>query len=173
MNLTDNDFVLFGLPERFVLDRADVDARWRQLQASVHPDRFAAEGAAAQRVAMQWAMRVNEAHRRLRDPLPRASYLCELRGAPIDAQRNTAMPAAFLAQQMAWREALDDAQGDAAALGALDAQVCAAEDALWAEVGRALDEQGRPADAAQRVRALMFIRKFRCDLADRLAAMHE
>ena len=100
MNLADNDFVLFGLPERFALDRDELDARWRQLQGTVHPDRFAAEGAAAQRAAMQWAMRVNEAYRRLREPLTRATYLCELRGAPIDAQRNTTMPAAFLAQQM-------------------------------------------------------------------------
>ncbi|MDH4061074.1 MAG: co-chaperone HscB, partial [Aquincola sp.] len=47
MNLADNDFTLFGLPERFALDRADLDARWRELQSSVHPDRFAGEGAAA------------------------------------------------------------------------------------------------------------------------------
>lgn len=173
MNLSDNDFVLFGLPELFVIDRAALDARWRQLQASVHPDRFVGEGAAAQRVAMQWAMRVNEAHRRLREPLSRASYLCELRGAPIDAQRNTAMPPSFLAQQMGWREALDEARDDAAALAALDAEVSAAEQALWGEVGHALDEAQRPADAAERVRALMFIHKFRRDLADCLAALHE
>ena len=173
MNLGDNDFALFGLPERFALDRAGLDARWRQLQASVHPDKFAAEGAAAQRVAMQWAMRVNEAYRRLREPLSRASYLCELRGTPIDVQRNTAMPPAFLAQQMGWRETLDDVSDDPAALAALDAEVQSTEAALWSEVGRALDEADRPADAAQRVRALMFIHKFRRDLADRLAALHD
>ncbi|WP_163768973.1 Fe-S protein assembly co-chaperone HscB, partial [Providencia stuartii] len=77
--------------------------------AEVHPDRFASEGAAAQRVAMQWAMRVNEGYQRLKDPLKRAAYLCELRGAPVQAENNTAMPPAFLMQQMAWREALDDA----------------------------------------------------------------
>jgi molecular chaperone HscB len=37
----------------------------------VHPDRFAAQGAAAQRVAMQWSVRVNEAYQRLKDPLQR------------------------------------------------------------------------------------------------------
>ena len=112
MNLTDNDFVLFGLPERFALDRNELDARWRKLQASAHPDRFASDGAAAQRVAMQWSVRINEAYRRLREPLSRAAYLCELRGAPIEAHSNTAMPADFLMQQMAWREGLDDAQGE-------------------------------------------------------------
>ena len=99
MKITDDDFSLFGLPQRHALDRADLDVRWRDLQARVHPDRFASEGAAAQRLAMQWAVRVNQAYQRLKDPLSRAAYLCELRGVLIDAERNTAMPAAFLMQQ--------------------------------------------------------------------------
>jgi molecular chaperone HscB len=61
MKLTDDDFSLFGLPPRQLLDRAALDARRRDLQAATHPDRFAADGAAAQRVAMQWSVRVNEA----------------------------------------------------------------------------------------------------------------
>jgi molecular chaperone HscB len=171
MNLSDNDFVLFGLPERQALDRADLDTRWRKLQASVHPDRFAAEGAAAQRVAMQWAVRVNEAYRRLREPLSRAAYLCELRGSPIDAQRNTAMPAAFLMQQMGWRESLEEAGDDADALGALDAEVRQAELDLLSELTRLLDEEAASELAAARVRALMFIQKFRRDLSERLEAI--
>ena len=100
MNLSDDDFTLFGLAPRFALDRAALDDCWRALQARVHPDRFVGEGAAAQRIAMQWAVRVNEAYQRLRDPLKRGAYLCELRGAPIQAENNTAMPGAFLMQQM-------------------------------------------------------------------------
>ena len=61
---------------------------------------------------MQWAVRVNEAYQRLKDPLKRAAYLCERRGAPIDAESNTAMPRDFLMQQMAWREALDEARDE-------------------------------------------------------------
>ncbi len=168
MNLQDNDFVLFGLPAHFALDRGDLDARWRKLQASAHPDKFAADGAASQRLAMQWSVRINEAYRRLREPLSRASYLCELRGAPIDAERNTAMPATFLMQQMSWREALDDARGDADALALLDSEVRGTEHDLLAEVARLLDDEAAPAAAAERVRALMFIQKFRRDVADRL-----
>ena len=174
MKLDDNDFVLFNLPERFALDRADLDARWRRLQASAHPDRFAADGAAAQRLAMQWSVRINEAYRRLREPLARAAYLCELRGAPIAAQSNTAMPGDFLMQQMAWREALDEAaDGDDAALGALDAEVRAAEYDLLAQLRTLLDETGAPVLAAERVRALMFIHRFRADLNERLAALKD
>lgn len=166
----DNDFVLFGLPERQALDRAQLDERRRCLQAEVHPDRFAREGAAAQRLALQWAVRVNEAHARLKDPLERAAYLCELRGVPIDAERNTAMPTAFLAQQMQWREALDEA-GDAAAVQALDDAVAHDERAGLARLVRLLDESGDTLAAAAEVRALMFVARFRDDIAHRLEAL--
>jgi molecular chaperone HscB len=170
MTLDDDDFTLFGLPERYALDTAALDARWRALQAEVHPDRFTADGAAAQRVAMQWAVRVNEAYRRLKDPLKRAAYLCERRGVPIDAENNTAMPAGFLVQQMAWREALEDA-GAAAAVEALEADVRRHERERLAELARTLDEAGDAAAAAAQVRALMFVARFRHDVERRLEAL--
>ena len=172
MNLQDNDFVLFGLPERFALDRADLDERWRQLQGSAHPDRFAAEGAAAQRLAMQWSVRINEAYRRLREPLTRAAYLCEQRGAPIAANTNTAMPADFLMQQLTWREGLDEASGDAD-LAALESQVSGAEGDLLMQLKTLLDDEPDAAQAAERVRALMFIERFRSDLHDRIDALQD
>ncbi len=169
MNLGDDDFMLFDLPQRFALDRAALDARWRALQAEVHPDRFAAEGGSAQRLAMQWSVRVNEAYRRLKDPLSRATYLCELRGAPVRAEDNTAMPADFLMQQMAWREALDDAD-DPAAVEALDHAVRSDEKRRFAAVEQALDERVDAAAAAAQVRALMFVARFRQDIRRRIEA---
>jgi molecular chaperone HscB len=170
MRLTDNDFQLFGLLETQAQDGAAIAARWKALQAEVHPDRFAAEGAAAQRVAMQWAMRVNEGYQRLKDPLKRAAYLCEQRGAPVQAENNTAMPTAFLMQQMEWREALDDAN-DESALTALDDDAARAETTALANVQRLLDEAGDAPAAASQVRALMFIQRFRADIDQRLAAL--
>ncbi len=166
MNLQDNDFTLFGLTEQFAQDRAAIDARWKELQRQAHPDRHASQGAAAQRLAMQWSVRINEAYQRLKDPLKRAAYLCELRGAPINAESNTAMPAAFLMEQMAWREALDDA-GSAAQLDALDNQLGAARKATLQRVGQLLDEEGDAVQAAQQVRALMFIERFARDVEAR------
>lgn len=166
MKLDDDDFTLFGLPERHALDRAEVDARWRQLQAEVHPDRFAGDGAAAQRIAMQWAVRVNEAYQRLKDPLKRAAYLCELGGAPIRAESNTAMPAKFLMQQMQWREALEEAATQAA-LDALQAEVAALRGDLLAECAQALDEQVDRQQAVSLVRSLMFIERFASDIDKR------
>lgn len=170
MKLDDDDFTLFGLAPRFGLDVAALDARWRALQAEVHPDRFAAEGGSAQRIAMQWAVRVNEAYRRLKDPLARAAYLCEQRGVAVNAENNTAMPAAFLMQQMAWREALEDAP-DLAAVQALDAEVRARQKDLFHTLATTLDEAGDTAEAVQQVRALMFVARFRRDIERRLEAL--
>ena len=170
MHLADDDFTLFGLPQRFALDRAALDACWRALQAKVHPDRFASEGASAQRLAMQWAVRVNQAYQRLKDPIKRGAYLCELRGVPIQAENNTAMPGAFLMQQMAWREDLDDAR-DAAAVEQLDQAVAVDEAGKLAELGRNLDLLADTAAAVQQVRALMFVARFRADINRRLEAL--
>jgi molecular chaperone HscB len=167
VNLASNDFELFGLPERFAQDRTAIDARWKELQREAHPDKFAAQGHAAQRVAMQWSIRINEAYQRLKDPLKRAAYLCELRGAPIDAENNTAMPADFLVEQMEWREELDEARTQAD-LDVLEGELDRARDETLKRIARLLDEQGNPAAAAQQARALMFIERFGRDVEARM-----
>jgi molecular chaperone HscB len=163
VNLQSNDFELFGLAPQFEQDRSAIDARWKDLQREAHPDRFAAQGAAAQRVAMQWSVRINEAYRRLKDPLKRASYLCEINGAAVNAEDNTAMPAAFLMQQMEWREALDDA-GSAAELDQLSSEVGSARHEVLQECARLLDAVHDYAAAVRQVRALMFIERFASDV---------
>lgn len=170
MKLDDDHFTLFGLPQRMAQERSELDARWRELQASAHPDRFAAQGAASQRVAMQWAVRINEAHACLKDPLARAAYLCELRGAAINAERNTAMPRDFLVQQLQWREALDDAH-TLAQVQAIDADIAASESHLLAQVQGLLDDAQDGPAAAEKVRALMFVQRFRQDIHARLEAL--
>ncbi len=170
MKLSSDDFELFGLPRRYAQEEAELDARWRALQAQVHPDRFAAEGAAAQRVAAQWSVRVNEAYRRLKDPLRRAACLCELAGVPIDAEDNTALPPAFLMQQLEWREALDAASDDAA-VEALAVEVRARRRAGLEELAATIDERSDWHAAAMQVRALMFITRFAEDVDRRLEAL--
>jgi molecular chaperone HscB len=166
VNLQSSDFELFGLPERFAQDRAAIDARWKELQREAHPDKFAAQGTAAQRIALQWSVRINEAYQRLKDPLKRAAYLCELRGAPINAESNTAMPPAFLMQQMEWRESLEDASGEGA-LDELSDELSVARKQAIARLEDLLDVQGDAAAAAQQVRALMFIERFGQDIEAR------
>ena len=163
MNLQSTDFELFDVPARFAQDRAQLDARWKELQREVHPDRFAAQGAAAQRVAMQWSARINEAYQRLKDPQRRAAYLCELNGAPIQAENNTAMPPEFLMQQMELRERLDDAQS-AEALDDITAESRRLGRDMLQKIERQIDDQNDWPAAAQSVRALMFLDKLAADI---------
>lgn len=163
MNLQSDDFELMGLPRQFALDRAQLDARWKELQKQAHPDRFAAEGAVAQRVAMQWSVRINEAYQRLKHPLKRAAYLCELLGAPVRAEDNTAMPAAFLMQQMEWREALDDA-ADEADIDRLEQEVASAKREMLQKCEQLLVSAEGAQKAVQEVRSLMFVERFAQDI---------
>ncbi len=170
MNLQSNDFELFDVPERFAQDGAALQSRWKVLQREAHPDRFAAQGASAQRVAMQWSVRINEAWQRLRDPLRRAAYLCELRGAKVDAQHNTAMPPAFLMQQMEWHERLDEARSPAA-FDDLGRELAAERETLLTQCAQLLDDTPDPAAAAQKVRALMFVERMAEAIEDKRDAI--
>ena len=167
VNLQSDDFQLFGLVQQFAQDRASIDARWKELQREAHPDKFAAQGAAAQRIAMQWSVRINEAYLRLKDPLKRAAYLCELNGAPVNAENNTAMPADFLMQQMQWREGLDDASS-LADVEMINASVNQGRDRTLLKCEHLLDRDHDFQGAVGQVRALMFIQRFAHDVDMRL-----
>ena len=161
LSLQSTDFEIFNLVPAFKLDRAVLDARWKDLQREAHPDRFATADALAQRQAMQWSVRINEAYQRLKDPLKRAAYLCELNGAPIQAENNTAMPAAFLMQQMQWREELEELQSDAdiAGVASFKARLKSAQQGLndsFASIWR--DDSQRP-EAERLVRRMQFLDK--------------
>ena len=163
LSLQANDFELFELPEQFKLDLATLTQRWKALQAQTHPDKFVAADAASKRLAMQWSVRVNEAYQRLRQPISR--------GHPVNAEDNTAMPAAFLMQQMAWREALDDAQGDATSLAQLADETANAKKAWLSEAEAAFDTTADTAQAVGAIRALMFIERFLKDVNQQLDAL--
>jgi molecular chaperone HscB len=174
MNNNDH-FSLFGLTPRFALDPGALESAYRTVQAQVHPDRFATAGPAERRVAGEWAARANEAVRVLRSPSRRAAYLCELHGAPIDSESNTAMPAGFLDQQLEWREALDDARAadDAPALAELERQAAAERGKLIDELTRLLDERADYPAATAAVRRLMFVEKFGAEVGTATVALAE
>ncbi|THU04141.1 Fe-S protein assembly co-chaperone HscB [Lampropedia puyangensis] len=159
MNLQSDDFELLGITQQFQQVPADLTARWKTLQAQVHPDRFASASAAEKRLAMQWSVRVNEAYQRLKNPLTRAIYLCELHGHTIGAEDNTTMPRQFLMQQMEWLEALDDAQtqADVAAIGE---QVESELEATIHATAQAIDHNRQFSAAVEHIRSWMFLSRF-------------
>lgn len=179
MNLSANYFELFGLPVRFTLDRTALDKAYRDLQAQVHPDRFADAGAAEQRVSMQWATRANEAYNVLRNPLSRARYFLELHGVDLATESNTAMPTDFLVEQMEWREAVEEARqgGDHHELETLHQRLRGELDGRYSELAAILDLpealQKNRDNAALEVRKLMFLGKLLQEIDDALAELDE
>ncbi len=161
-----NHFELFQLPQRFAIDPDALDRAYREVQNHAHPDRFAAASGAEKRVAMQWATRANEAYQVLKKPLARAQYLCELNGVDLQVESNTAMPPVFLMQQMAWREALEEAHAakDIGALEGLEGELRGARKTEVAALEQVLDAGDFHA-AAQGVRRMMFIEKFEDEVA--------
>ena len=169
-SLSSNDFELFNIPVKFAQERDVLDARWKQLQREAHPDKFAAQGQSAQRLAMQWSVRINEAYQRLKDPLKRASYLCELHDAPVNAETNTAMSAEFLVKQMAWRESLDEVVS-AESIEEIAREVNTDGRKQLLNLERLIDEAKDFHAAAQQVRGLMFVGRFAADVQARLDAL--
>ncbi|MDO9193248.1 MAG: Fe-S protein assembly co-chaperone HscB [Undibacterium sp.] len=161
-----NHFELFQLPQQFNLDQAQLDTAFREVQSRVHPDRFVQASDAEKRVAMQWSTRANEAYQTLKKPLKRATYLCELQGVDLQTESNTSMPAAFLMQQMEWREAFDDAKQlkNFAAMLKLETELRQELKSHLSKIGTTLDN-GDFIMAAQQIRACMFLEKFMADIA--------
>jgi len=132
----------------------------------VHPDRFAHAGDAERRASLQWTTRVNEAYRALRNPVQRASHFLSLHGVDVAFETNTAMPEAFLMQQMELRESLEDAVAtkNLAALASLQSKLEADQRALEKQIAAAIDEKQDYPRAAGLVRELQFLDKLEAEI---------
>ncbi len=161
LDIKQNHFTLFGLPEGFRLPLEELDRAYRKLAAEVHPDRFTHAPENERRLSMQWAMHVNEAYQTLKKPLKRAGYLLSLHGIDPAIETNTSMPHDFLVEQMEWRESLEEANEghDAAALAGLETKLHTQMQALYAVAEGQLDAQHDYPAAAGTFRKLMFLDK--------------
>ena len=175
MDFNADYFTLFGLPRVFNLDGSVLDARYRELQANVHPDRFADASDADRRLSMQWATRANEAYQALKKPLARAQYLLHLADHDLGAENNTSMPVDFLMEQMEWREAAHEARqaGRVEELEDLHFRLRDVVAERYAELGRLFDEAGDYAAAADLTRRLMFLEKLQHDIDEALVALED
>ncbi|NHZ69734.1 MAG: Fe-S protein assembly co-chaperone HscB [Thermotogales bacterium] len=176
--LTQNYFELFSLPQQYVLERAELDARYRKLQSSAHPDRYASASDQERRISMQQATHINEAYQVLKDPLRRGRYLLELRGHVIEDQQSTHQDPEFLMQQIELREALGEIRGQDDPLQALDRlarEIQAQYQALESELAQALDAGGETEQAVTLVLKMQYfmrlqneVQELEADLEDEL-----
>ena len=112
---------------------------------------------------MEMTVRVNEAHRTLKSPVQRAAYLLGLNGVDVALESNTAMPRAFLMEQMDLRERLEAAR-DADALARLEQELFGLKENLQARIAECIDACGDYRGAAGLVRKLMFLDKLDEDI---------
>lgn len=164
--LTSSAFELFGLEPAFALDALALERSYREIQARVHPDRFAHAGDAERRASLQWTTRVNEAYRTLKQPVQRARHILELQGVDVALETNTAMAPEFLMQQMQVRESLEEAiaKKDPAALESLRRDLGENKRVLEGEIARAIDARRDYPGAAELVRKLMFLEKLDAEI---------
>jgi len=155
-------FSLFGLEPRFALDADQLSRAYRTVQSHVHPDRYAAAGAAEQRAALQWATLANEAYQVLSSPVRRAAYLCERHGEQVSGDLGRSMTAEFLELQMDWRQALEQMRRDPdpRRLEQLRLEARQHSERELQDLRCRLDVERDFAAAADAVRRLMFIEKF-------------
>ena len=105
VDLSSSYFALFDLPVSFDVDRKMLTERYRTLQRTVHPDRYADAADSERRLSVQMAARINEGYQTLKDPLARARYILEISGVALD-DLDTAFENEFLMEQMELRERL-------------------------------------------------------------------
>ena len=169
IDFTRNHYELLGMPVRYAIDGEALEAAYRELQRSVHPDRHAASDDASRRLALQAAARVNEAYRTLADPVERARYLLSLEGVEAFGETDTALAFDFLERQLDRRERASAAAEarDEAALEALLDEVRGEAAETEAVLAKLLDAEHAFGEARSRTRELRFLGK----LADDVDAM--
>lgn len=166
-------FSLFGLPRQFRLDLQALELAFKAQQSIYHPDRVTTLLDSEKRHALQAATQINQALQTLKSPLARARYLLSLAGVDTQEETLTSMPAAFLMQQMEWRESVGDAKlaADMAALEHIANDLGAERNKLEQQLAIMLDDAPDYASAALNVRKLRFLQKLDQEIGDAIESL--
>lgn len=170
-----NYFSLFQLPQQFNIDLALLNTNYRVIQTASHPDRFVTATSAEKLSSMQLATTANAAYQTLKNPANRATYLIQLQNIDAVAETNTVMSAAFLMQQMEWREALEDAKQakDIHALNTLLTEMRVEAAALQTDLTDLFDKKQDVTAATDSTRKLIFIDKVCADVSKSIATLED
>lgn len=170
-----NYFSLFKLPQQFDIDIKLLETNYRKIQSESHPDRFVGAGVSEKLASMQQATLANEAYDTLKNPASRAKYLLEQQGINAIADTNTALPTDFLASQMEWREAIDDASTakDIPVLENLYRGLSNESKVMQAKLAHLLDNEKDYATATNETRKLIFMNKVCADIQQAIAHLDD
>lgn len=168
--LTQGYFELFGLPEDYAVDRAQLSDSYRVLQQRFHPDGYVGKSVTEQRLAMQMSARVNEAYQTLSSPIKRAEYLLQSRGQGIASDNQRVDDIDFLQRQLDLREQLGSA--DQAELAVLADEAAAQIRHLGADFAAQYGAD-RFEDARQTVSKMQFFDKLAAQITEREAVLDD
>jgi molecular chaperone HscB len=101
-------FRLFGLPQKLVVDPAELERRFHELSWKLHPDNFASSGEYERRLSLERSSQLNDAYRALGDPLRRVEYLLALAGMRKEGQQKQQAPPELLEEVFELNESLDE-----------------------------------------------------------------
>lgn len=106
--LANHYFAIFNLPVSFEIDSNALAHQYRELQRTVHPDKFADAPEQERLLALQHAAQINTAYQTLKKPLSRAQYLLQLQKLEEANESALPMDGEFLMEQIELREALSE-----------------------------------------------------------------
>jgi molecular chaperone HscB len=160
-------FATLGLPRRYDLNLEELEARYRELQRALHPDKHVGASASTRRLSAQKTAIVNDAYRVLKDDMRRAEALLAAHGGR-EVQADQAADPEFLMQMLELREQLGEARDaeDRARVKTLTAEVTGMESAARTALRAAFDALDRAPDPAQLAKAadlvsrLKYFRRF-------------
>ncbi len=113
LDLKQSYFELFGLNLEFDVDLKQLHSELQRLQAIFHPDRFVNASEQEKRFSVQQASWVNEGYETLSNPVKRARYMLKLSGLESNDESETTSDTAFLMEQIAIREEIDECRTNA------------------------------------------------------------
>ena len=165
-------------PPRFAVSNDELERAMKNLQKTLHPDKFSTAPNVAREHSADQASLVNRAYATLRDPLRRAKYMLRAFGAGVAEESgmgderggdrgDTLLDPTLLMEVMETREAIERAGDDASALGAMATANDAAEHECVAALGAAMDA-GNLATARKETVRLTYLVRIRDEIKRRL-----
>lgn len=173
--LSQNYFELFEIPVSYDVDLNQLQQRYRDLQKTVHPDKYASASSQERRISMQQTSQINQALHTLKHPVERAVYLLQLKGVDFTMDNETTMDAGFLMEQMEMREQLESIREQNDPLAVLDRMSAENKSRMTAMADKfkqayQLDELD---DAREAVRKLQFLNKAKKEIDDLAASIED
>lgn len=146
-----NPFAELGLPEQFSLTRTELDARYREVQKVLHPDKSQELSPTERRLRSARALSASQAYRTLGSAIARAEALLKLREIPTEAP----LDETFLLEMMEEREALADNKQNVPWLTEKSREVAHKIETLESALGTAFSDKAL-SDAARKLAELKY-----------------